>query len=280
MGAAPWPGEPSFFGARRAWPLGLLAFAMPGWGWLLAGALAFGLERPRPDGAEEAEDEEAGEAPLGQRARFLESIDVVSVADAIVSEDPALKRGAIETLAKIRTPAAIAWLLKTRSDQDPEARFYATSSLTSLKREYEERLKLAEKEALEKPSRADLRTGFCRLLHEYAVSGLADPLEKAQLLRKCARWLADRAEDDEESLALLYRVERERSPERALSALERLASLGGDRSRWARERIELLFSLGRYRETREAMRRLGASGGDKEWEAAALWWAAARKDGR
>jgi len=98
-----------------------------------------------------------------------------------------LKRSAIETLAKIRTPDAIKWLLKARTDNDAEVRFHATSTLTALRREYEGlyadgNMDFAGKYRLRAAPYIFEPTFGDDFVHGYSGPGIAHP--KTELLRR------------------------------------------------------------------------------------------------
>jgi hypothetical protein len=279
----------------RPWArtLALAALVLPGWGWALAGLVRPAHERPLPAGSAELaeelqpEDDEAwtaSPASGGEDRRMLEAADIAPATDILLGRDPTLKRGAIETLARIRTPQAVSWLLKCRSDTDPEVRFYATAALTSLKRDYEQKRRAAEAELFRKPGSASLELVAKRLALEYAQSGLLDPRSREALLAEARRGLDALAQRRPEALALLFEVELELRPEAALAVLDRLAARDGRQALpWIREKARLLFRLGRYEEVRRlvslhAAEMLATPSGPldareaAEWKSASLWW--------
>lgn len=272
-------------------PLALWTLLLPGWGWLGAGALLAANPAACASGARYEFDESSQEndepenlpvalpgADEGSEQKFLEAVDLVPAADVLLGQDQTLKRGAIEALVKIRTPEAIGWLLKARSDPNAEVRFYATSALTNLKREYETNLRAAELEIFERPSEILPQLAYCRISRDFALSGLLDTNAGDELLTKAVKWLSGGAANDEQCLRLLFEIEKSRDPARALPLLERLKNrIPGERLSWLKEEVILLFALGRYKETSEKVLRLEKESEFRpqesvEWESSLLWW--------
>lgn len=291
------PKEKGWLMPTRHWgqPLAALVLLAPGAGWLAAGwAALLHWEAPLAKDAYEFEDEgrpEDEEAAAGLVAAGLadaarreldEALDVMPAVDALLSRDIALKRGAIETLARLRTPEAIGWLFKARADADPEVRFYATTALTRLKRDYELAIQAAERESHRRPSDLEAQLAVQRARYEYGSCGILEREARAAILEDCRTRLAALGDRAQEAVRLLYLVERELAPERAVAMLDELERREPEAIRWRRERARLLFSLGRHAELARFLGEKGgslAAAGDRapeagEWRASDLWWKA------
>ncbi|MBI3552668.1 MAG: HEAT repeat domain-containing protein [Elusimicrobia bacterium] len=289
------PGGEGRLDSGRHWAqaAGLWTLCLPGVGWVLICALklanptAGGASSPHVFEEEDQEEDEEAFVPVATEEetsrRLMAAVDVVPAADILVGPDPALKRGAIETLARIRTPEAIRWLLQSRRDPNPEVRFYATSALTNLKSEYEQRIRAAELEIFEKPTEPAPQLVYCRIDYEFAMSGLVEGSTRELILGKCRSWLKDLSERDDSALRLHYLVEKELDPPKALAMLSTLiARLPEEGLRWRKEAAALLFTLGRYAEVAQRMKSLGpgllaeADGPltpeGEQWKSAVLWW--------
>lgn len=274
---------------ERRWGdvLALWTFLLPGIGWLFIGLLRWehGFRAPHLSWSPPVEESDASSADDagsgGLEQVYEDAIDILPAADALLGGDPALKRGAIDALARIKTPEAIACLLNARRDSSAEVRFFATSTLTRLKDDFERTLKAAERHSYEKPHDTAASVALCRILYDYADSGLMDAHGREETLGRCRRWLGENAEKDDESLKLLYRVNRR------LRQVESLANIDGllkrrpqERLEWLKEKSDLLFESGRIVEARETIAELGRemrrcaaeSPDDKDWQAAVLWW--------
>lgn len=286
---------------KRLWgePLALWTLVLPGVGWLLVGLLMLeqAIEKSRRgnvgSGAvlpEEVFEEQVFSPDASQMRRlYEEAVDVLPAVDALLGEDPELKRGAIETLSRIRTPQAIARILLARKDPSDEVRFFATSALTRIKDEFENAVKAAEREALERHGveQVQAQISLCRIVFDFALSGLMDESGKREALQSCLRWLSGLAQFHDEALRLQYQVLRTSSPMQALALLDLLMSrFPAEKSGWLKERAELLFSLSRYRDVKATMQELAGvlparSPGEhqetpqeREWRASLLWWVA------
>ncbi|TBR22359.1 HEAT repeat domain-containing protein [bacterium] len=283
------PRGKGWFLPTRHWgeSLALAVLLLPGFGWLAAGWLLWysgemtahkEAYRFDQDAPEDTNPLAALGTPAAIRRELADALDVLPAADALLSNDPALKRGAIETLARIRTPDSIGWILRARTDPDPEVRFYATSALTRLKGEYETGVRAAERESVLQPGDPALRLAIHRVRYEYAVSGILDAPARASILADCRVQAAGQAARDPEAARLAFLVERAIDPAGAFPALERLERLDPGRTgRWLRERVELCFLLGRHAETARLLKErraeaLADSSGDREWQSAVLWW--------
>jgi len=273
----------------RHWgePMALWTLAFPGLGWLLAGALFLAEERSgaRKDFflAEELRDDamEAAPVPLepehrSVQRRLLDAADIMPAADVLLGRDTGLKRGAVEALARIRTPEAIEWLLRARTDGDPEVRFHATSTLTTLRRDYESKIRAAEREVFENPSDPRRRLAHERIVYSYAMSGLVDGERRREMLEDSRARLAPIAGRETGALELLFRIKTILDPGKALDHLPELVARAPERAlEWSMARAVLLFKLSRFDETRAAMTELRGqddAGQDPDWQAALLWW--------
>lgn len=283
------PRERGWLQPTRHWgePFGLATLLVPVLGWLASGWILWlrwdataqkEAYRFDDDAPEDSNPLAALGTPLAIRRELADALEVLPAADALLSQDPMLKRGAIETLSRIKTSESLGWILRARTDGDPETRFYATSALTSLKRDFETAIRAAERESVNHPGDAIVRLAVQRVRYEYAVSGMVDGSARHALLVECRERLTAAAERDSDAARLAYLVERALNPREAFPALERLGRLDPSRQvRWLRERVELLFELGRHREVSALIHAnrsaaLAGTEADVEWRAAVFWW--------
>ncbi len=167
---------------RWTWWLVLWVLLLPGAGWLFGGILVMtGWKRFIPQNAGEEEDVLAAslsvvlpklsEVASGRIARELDFVPLVEI---LGGDDINLKRGAIEQLARLRTPEAIQVLMSHRSDPSMEMRFYVNSSLVRIKKEFDEALDAARYQMrLDVDSVGD-RLNLAKIYLSYAESGLLD----------------------------------------------------------------------------------------------------------
>ncbi|MBI5595398.1 MAG: hypothetical protein HY928_04845 [Elusimicrobia bacterium] len=281
--------EKGWFLPSRHWGegLGLATLLMPGLGWVMAGWLVMARgEAVRAKSAYRFDDDAPDDAnplaalgtPEAIRKELADALDVLPAADALLSADPALKRGAIETLARIRSVDSVGWILRARTDPDPEVRFFATTAITRLNHDFDAAIQASSREVLAKPGDPELQLALQRVRYEYAVSGMLDASAREGLLLVSRKALQASAERDPAAARLAFLVERELDPASSFSALDRLERLDpGKRLRWVRERAELCFRLGRHAEVRRLLLEdkeplLAEAGSDPEWRSAVLWW--------
>jgi hypothetical protein len=286
------PPEKGYFKRTRHWgaPLSVITLFLPGIGWALSGWVVMSNSNsPYDKDAYTFEEESIGDgnpvAALGSpesiKREMADALDVMPAVDALLSDVPGLKRGAIETLSRIQTEEAISWIQKARSETDPEVRFYATTALTRLKHEFDISILAAEREVYQNPGDIKPQLALQRIRYEYAMSGMLDVDGKLSLLTECREKLLPQADRSIDSARLLYLIERVLEPERAFSALDRLEkAMPERRRRWVQERAELLFDQGRFAEIRTLLREYSESAAaqkaseeeDREWHSAILWW--------
>ncbi|MBI5202116.1 MAG: HEAT repeat domain-containing protein, partial [Elusimicrobia bacterium] len=290
------PKERGWFKRTRHWSeaMALLTFLMPGVGWVLCGASVFGHGRApfdkdayrfEEDGAEDANPLAGLGTEEAIKRELADALDVLPAVDALLSRAPALKRGAIETLARIRTSEAVAWILRARADRDPDVRFFATTALTRLKRDFETAIHAAEAEVFRRPADVEAQLSLHRVRYEYAASGMLETAARIAVLTECREKLEPMVERLPEASRLLYLVERQLEPGRALRQLDRLEAAEPDRLvKWTQDRADLLFSLGRHREVEVLLKLRKKTLGDElefamgasDWRSALLWWTEGR----
>lgn len=271
--------------------LAALTLLLPGLGWVFSGAMVFAHGRAPWDKdaylfEDVTHDDSNPLAGLGSetaiKRELADALDVLPAVDALLSRGQALKRGAIETLARIRTFEAIGWILRARGDRDPDVRFFATTALTRLKRDYETAIHAAEGEVFRRPGEPRAQLALHRIRYEYAASGMLEAAAKAAVLQECRARLTQASSHSPEAARLLYLVERQLDPPSALKLLDRIEAAEPERAaRWTQDRADLLFSLGRHAEVRallrgrkpELSRSLDESVGAHDWRSALLWWA-------
>lgn len=287
------PKERGWLKPTRHWgePLALLVLLLPGLGWAIGAWLLLTQGHAQHDKDAYRFDEETAEdvnplagagSPQAVRRELADALDVLPAVDALLSRSADLKRGAIETLGRIRSAEAIGWIIKARSSGDPETRFYATTALTRLKRDFETAAAAAQKESWQKPADLDAQLALQRVRYEHATSGIMEADAAAAALAEARERLEPLSARSPEALRLLYLVTRRLEPHAALGVLDKLeAGDPGRSSRWTRERAEILFELGRHAEVRSLLRARrdallgeGAASGTAErpWLSAVLWW--------
>ncbi len=214
-----------------------------------------------------------------QRERILEELDFTSLPDILMGDDLALKRGAIERLTELKTPDAIDLLLTNRSNPSPEVRFFVTSALTRIKREFDEELESAKEEMKKDIYKISARFLLAKKYFYYSRSRLLG-LETS------------RSYEDESLQNLLFVTESKYASEEAywllcdiyqarhewpqllniLSLLE--TSAPAEHLRIAKMRCNAYFHSRQYGELVRHLLEKQPSGlaNDPEWNALQQWW--------
>lgn len=182
-------GNAGWFSKQRLWARTLVMFSafLPLLGWLFCGFLFFYIyKNPESQHQLDVLDEKVFQPTDSLFSEFLpvdavsrekmirDQIDLIPLADILVGDDLALKRGAIEKLALLKNPESLQILLRHRSDDSPEVRFYVTSVLTRIKKEYDDELEAAKLEMQKDVYKVSSRTFLAKIYWQYGTSGLVD----------------------------------------------------------------------------------------------------------
>ncbi len=286
----------SLIGARgRGWPvvgwvLSLVVFPLAG---MLAAAVAYAVaavsrSRPLRPRLEKPEEEDRREDPISEARKveisLLEEREVEPVVDVLREEDPEAKRAAIERLALRRDSEAVRVLRGLLHDPSPEARLFASLTLSRLEDEIGKEI-LAARRAVEKaPQDPPSRERLADLYLEYALSGLLEGAARDYYLRMAC---------EEYEAALRAGAARRRNGLRlarahiGLGEIAQAAALLDELGREHPEdpelhllRMEAIFDFGDLRELRTYARRtLGRLPQGSEARRLAGWWAGEDRDG-
>ena len=207
---------------------------------------------------------------LIRQERVIRELDFMSLADILASRDLSLKRGAVEKLYQLKTPAALKLLMKYRNDPHPDVRFYVTSTLDRVKHDYEMEMK--------KDMTTD-RLVLAKKYIEYIQSGLLDEGLEQKYFEDVVVQLKTILQSDpvpEEAWWLLIEQYRFRSVSKyRKELLELIAAFeksgGHDLLKLKRTKAEILFLLGEYREMLQVLK-MEPQDTDPEWKALLFWW--------
>ncbi len=215
---------------------------------------------------------------LPRQERIFKELDVMPLADILAGIDLDLKRGAIERLAQLKTPEAIDILLECRSDPSSEIRFFATSALTKIKREFDEAIEAARRHMKKDIYKISSRIFLAKVYLQYSRSHLLD-VATAQAYEKEALYHLDyciRTEEKSceafEMLIDIYMVHQEWDV--ALSVLELFErSKKGKLEEIEKIRTQIYYNTGRYPEMLRELSKMRQRGGvDPQWNYLAAYW--------
>ncbi len=268
----------------------MLTFFMPGFGWLLSLILFVCDWFSQHHQVKEASGYEfelvMQEKPKillktkgNYRERILSELDFVPLIDILKGQtDPELKRGAIEKLAELKTPEAVDILLSLRSDPSLEIRFYATSSITRIKKGFDEQLEAAKQEMKKDVYKTSARLFLAKTYLRYTRSHLLDEITTAAY-EKEALFHLNACSDSEyvrdENFWLLYEVYSAQNHwDKALETMDRLEKREkADVIAIDQARIEIFYRMGQYEKIPEIFSKITKEGTlNSLWSATANWW--------
>lgn len=284
------PREKGWFHPERFWArayfFSILCFPFLGWVCCLALRITCSTKKINSlvfDQLENYEEEEGLSGTriwltrrLHRRERVFKELDFVPLADILASNNDVLKRGAIEQLIRLRTPEAIEILLKHRSDQSPDVRFFATSGLSIIKKEFDEQLEAAKKQIEKEGYKISARIYLAKIYLAYAESNLLDEATKCAYeneahfhLKECIA--SPHARD--EAYFLLVKLHKDRHEwQEALAVLQALRGRKGvDMMEIKREESTLHYQMGNYSALRTSLTGFEESE-DSKMSSLANWW--------
>lgn len=257
-----------------------LTFAFPVLGWLFS--LVFILYRaPQANPLLEDEESQPAWAPIVGRSKssrsetILKELDFMPLADILKGDDIELKRGAVEKLADLRTPEAISLLRRYRNDPSPEVRFYVTSSLSRIQKDFDERLEATKTRVREENFSPASRISLAQNYLQMVASQLADETTNRMYENEAKHHLeAAAASPDAPAEAywlLLQVLERHAQWEKANATLTALEGKA-DADEITRRRIQLYFNAGMLNEMAIEIKAHPDAVSHAEWSGLVNWW--------
>ncbi len=249
-----------------------LTLFLPSVGWLASLFLYFfGIHAVPPSNAREEDNPLVKEkiatvfsekTVRSRRERLSTETDIAPLADLIHGEvDVEIKRSAIENLSQIRNPEAIDLLLELRADDSAEIRFYATSALTRIKKDFDEELDAAKMEMKKNIYKVSARIFLAKTYLHYARSHLLDETTSQAYEQEALyhlRYAATTPYVNEDDYWLMFEIYQAQGE--WYKALDTLVTLElrekSDRASLILTRCETLFRLGRYSEITQELQKL------------------------
>lgn len=289
------PRGKGWFHPQRVGPrtYSLFALFFPGIGWLVAGMIAFlnfysfgdkklfDLDEPMDKLAPfmEWENPKIAGALVLRKERIFSELNFMPLVDIIAGDQDAdLKRGAIDKLSRFKTPEAIDILLSLRGHAEAEIRFYATSSLSRIKKEFDEQLEASKQEMKKDVYKISARIFLAKVYIQYARSHLLDPVTSEAYEHEALYHLNYCAETEyvtDEDFWLMVEIHKgHREWDKALAVLEILEKRGGVLpEEIIKNRIETAYQMKRYDLLHPLMEKLKALNiADSDWTALIHWW--------
>lgn len=273
----------------RLWGRTLAVWTLffPGFGLLVAGLFRLALGQggsgifAQDDGEEINLAAQVRSIPVQSHevvaARVRSDLDVMPLSEVMIGTDLGLIRGAVERLAEIRTPEAIAILLAHRGSGLSEVRFFATTALTRIKNEFDEELTGAKREMRKDVYKVSARFFLAKVYVTYARSGLLDAKTTEAYVHEALHHLdIVRKSEFAAAAALWFLIEllMEREEwQQALAVLDEVSSRPDrDTSKVSSVRIFIHYHTGDFKRMREEMASLPGDGVDPRFQALLNWW--------
>ncbi len=281
--------HPARMGAKTFFYMGLF---LPFVGWIISGILYihFIKEKDKPYTINQEDDDNffmdsfpslSLSIQLPRRNRLQKQLDFIPLVDIIRGpEEIELKRGAIEKLAQINTPETIDLLFSLRSDPVMEVRFYATSALGKIKKEFDERLDAAKEEIKKTSPSSKARLNLAQAYLEYAQSHLLDKVTTSAYETEALFHLQEELNNPFPSLQAFWMLidlyKNHRRWEQALDLLEKLEHHPETEIILVlKSKIEIIYLMQRYQEIPVLLEKLTQKNKlPDEWTALAQWWGA------
>lgn len=273
--------------ALLGWTLSLLIFPLLG---MVATMLAFVLtkafyRRPAQVVAEleAAAEPESPTDDFITRAReleisFLEEREIEPVLDVLQEDDPEAKRAAIEALAKQRDADTVRLLRGLLHDPMPEARFWASITLSKLEDEIGKSILSAQHALSATPDLPEARENLGHLYLNYAVSGFLEGVSRDYYLGLAREMFEDALEVSLHPDRIALELARVHlllgNIAQAAALLDELAERQPNDASLHLARMEVVYEFGDFRELSTYARRvLPHVLGDNVQSELVEWWA-------
>jgi tetratricopeptide (TPR) repeat protein len=107
--------------------------------------------------------------------RFLMAeVNVSPLREILAGDDIPLKRGAILSLSRLPRADAVALLKRALADETREIRYYASTALSDMEKEFNDRIFRLVREVERNPTTAERHVDLARIVLDYADAGLLD----------------------------------------------------------------------------------------------------------
>ena len=159
-------------------PLPLLGFL----GFVVVWALISSGPRSRGDLLRDFQEYISYDPALANLARrgdhsdrfIMDEVDVSPLRDILAGRDLSLKRGAILSLARLPRRDAVSLLKGALADASREIRYYASTALSDMEKEFNDRIFRLVREIERSPTNVERHVELARIIQDYTDAGLLD----------------------------------------------------------------------------------------------------------
>ncbi|HCU24241.1 MAG TPA: hypothetical protein DF383_04410 [Deltaproteobacteria bacterium] len=285
------PFAPNHAGKKNAWNLiaALLTLFLPVAGWLLGG-LFFTMVQTQFIKERAKRTIRMNEAALGlsyrppppfvfpiqlsREEKIRESIDLIPIIDILNGEDINFKRAAIEKLAKLATPSAVSILLNYRCSHALQVRFFATSSLHRIKKQFDDQLEAAKLQLEKQQDTPAARLFLAKTYLHYIQVGLLDTTTQEVYRKEALSHLLfcfNSGHQSAEVYKLILQIYSEQPEwEKELALLHSLEGTSDDSEEIQQMKAKVLYETQRFSEMVEMFSTLQFQ--DRKLKNIAQWW--------
>lgn len=107
-------------------------------------------------------------------AFLMAEVDVSPLKEILAGEDVALKRGAILSLSRLPRADAVILLKRALADESREIRYYASTALSEMEKEFNDRIFRLVREVDRNPTTVERHIELARIVLDYTGAGLLD----------------------------------------------------------------------------------------------------------
>lgn len=211
-----------------------------------------------------------------KKERLLRELDIMPLADILNGSDNELKRDAMDKLARIMSPQSIKVIASHRSDPTPETRFYATSALIRIKKEYDQRLDSLKAQLKAKPSahnRMNLAQLYLDMVEADILDGGSSRDYKKEALYHLREIIFSEESVKEAYWTFLEKVDSD-DRKNIKEVVEKLKSEKHFDDVFVKKAMAFgYYRLGQFQSMNEILKLLAIEkNADKNWYAVASWW--------
>lgn len=205
------------------------------------------------------------------------AINFLPLVDILNGDDLALKRSAIEKLSYISNKESIATLKQYKNDPSAEVRFYITSAIIRIKKNFDEEIGYLKRQIQSTPDSIKLKISLADLYLKYFLSNLLDTHDQDPLLENAIfqlKSVLEKEADNQKALNTLmkcYQLKNDTENKRKVA--QTLLKYGYiQEDEYQKINISALFKERQFTTVTNELHKLSNDKLDKHWLAFKTWW--------
>lgn len=216
---------------------------------------------------------------FSQKQKIKDAINFLPLVDILEGNDLALKRSAIDKLSSLSNPDSIRTLKKYKDDESSEVRFFVTSAILRIKKDFEEEIEYAKKQIQKNPDEIGLKLAVSNLYLRFYHSHLLEDHDAEPLLNNAAFQLESALKIDPKNKTVLqkllecYRIQN--NDNEVLNTAQKLVNLDAiNLNEYNLIEIQTLYRKRNFSKITPKLKELDKATLDKQWSAFSSWWTA------